>query len=227
MTTVQYPHRRDGHMGAGTIGVVTGELSRYADFTAALTILGKPDGTRLIMTKSLNVVTNCNQICRKYQGDWVWIIGDDHVFDPDILLRLLSHDVDVVVPLCLKRVPPFDPVVYEGQTADGHYYCSPDLPENELTEIFAAGSAGMLIRAHVLDHVADPWFEGPAEDLNFCAKVRDAGFRIWCDTGTLLGHMHPYTIWPAYRDGSWHANAVLAPNVVLPLQRVLREPVAA
>jgi hypothetical protein len=209
----------------GTIGVIGSDLARYADFTAALCILGKPDDTRLIYTRTVDVVGNCNTICRNYRGDHVWLLGDDHTFDPDSYLRLLAHEVDVVVPLCLKRTPPYDPVVYGGQNEDGLYYTA-ELEEHGLQPIWAAGSAGMLIRRHVLEAIADPWFEsygGLNEDLEFCRKVREAGFQIWCDADVRLGHIATHQVWPAYRDGRWQPDLVMDPTLTLPLKRTLKE----
>jgi GT2 family glycosyltransferase len=214
-------------MNGGTIGVCSGEVVRYADFCQALTILGKPDATRLIWAKTSDIAGNCNMIFRNFKGDWVWLIGDDHVFDPAILLRLLAHDVDVVVPLCLKRSPPYDPVVYSHQNADGHYVGQTDMPEHGLVEVYACGQAGMLIRREVIEAIEDPWFEmhgGPNEDLNFCAKVRDAGFRLWCDLDSLLGHMASHTVWPAYREEGWHADLHVDHQLTLPLRRYVKEP---
>jgi hypothetical protein len=208
----------------GTIGVIGSDLARYADFVAALTILGKPEDTRLIYTRTVDIVGNCNTICRNYRGGWVLFLGDDHTFDPTLLVNLLEHEVDVVVPLCLKRTPPFDPVVYGGQNEDGLYYAA-ELPEHGLTEIHAAGSAGMLVRRHVFEAIEDPWFEshgGLNEDLTFCAKVREAGFRIWCDVDTRLGHLATHQVWPAFRDGRWHADLVLDPHTTLPVKRMLK-----
>jgi len=207
----------------GTIGVIGSELARYADFVAALTILGKPEDTRLIYTRTVDVVGNCNTICRNFRGEHVLFLGDDHTFDPDLYLRLLAWDVDVVVPLCLKRTPPYDPVVYGGQNERGEYYGA-DLPSHGLTEVYAAGSAGMLVRRHVLEAIADPWFEshgGLNEDLTFCQKVREAGFRIWCDVDTRIGHMSIHQIWPVHRDGGWHADLVVDSRLTLPLKRTI------
>jgi hypothetical protein len=206
---------------SGTVGVVSADFVRYADFCQALVILGKPEGTKLIWTKSHDVAGNCNTILSKFIGDWVWLIGDDHVFDPDILLRLLEHDVDVIVPLCLKRTPPYDPVVYGRKNMKGEYVGA-ELPESGLVEVYAAGQAGMLVRRHVIDAIEEPWFEmhgGPNEDLTFCEKVRDTGFRVWCDVDCLLGHMASYTVWPAYREDGWHADIQLDPQLRLPLRR--------
>jgi hypothetical protein len=207
----------------GTIGVVGSDLARYADFTAALCILGKPDDTRLIYTRTVDIVGNCNTICRNYRGEWVWFIGDDHTFDPDVLLRLLALELDVVVPLCLKRSPPYDPVVYGGEDTEGVYYVA-ELPVSGVAEIYAAGSAGMLVRRHVLEAIADPWFEsfgGLNEDLEFCRKVRAAGFSIHCDVDTKLGHIATHQVWPEHREGGWHADIVLDPRLRLPLRRTI------
>ena len=150
-------------------------------------------------------------------------MGDDHVFAPDILARLISHDVDVVVPHCLKRVPPFDPVAYGGQNEDGDYFTA-ELPESGLTEVWAAGSGGMLIRRHVLEAIGDPGFEtgiGLSEDLNFCRKVRDAGFSIWCDVDAKLGHLHYNTVWPVLRDGVWQIELDIGNGVRMPVKRIV------
>lgn len=214
---------RNGGVSGGTIGIISGARTCYPDFGRALTICAKPDDTRLIWTESSDIVGNCNTICRNYRGDWIWFLGDDHVFDPDLLPRLLERNVDVVVPLCLKRTPPYDPVVYGGQNGRGEYYVA-DLPGGGITEVHAAGSAGMLVRRHVLEAIGDPWFEshgGLNEDLTFCAKVREAGFRIWCDVDCRLGHLSTHTVWPARRDGGWHADIELDRRLMLPLRRQL------
>jgi GT2 family glycosyltransferase len=214
--------------GGGTIGVVSSDLARYSDFCLAMSIMAKPADARIIWTKTTDVVGNCNAICRKMIGDWVWIMGDDHVFNPDILLRLLEHDVDIVVPLVFTRTPPYKPVVMSrevGLDEHGHVeYEVAWLPETGLHEVHAAGSAGMLIRRHVLDAVGDPWFatdgKGLNEDLAFCRRAREAGARIYCDVDVQMGHIAPHTIWPEHRDGGWHPNLILDPQTVVPLRNI-------
>ena len=221
--------RVNGGPSGGTIGIISGSRTCLPAFTRAITISAKPDDTRLIWAEGSDIVGQCNQICRNYRGDWVWFMGDDHVFAPDLLPRLLERNVDVVVPLCLKRTPPFDPVVYGGQNELDQYYVA-DLPDHGITEVYAAGSAGMLVRRPVLEAIPDPWFEshgGMNEDLTFCAKVRDAGFRIWCDVDLLLGHLSNHTVWPVRRDDGWHADIEIDRTLRLPLKRYLKEQVAA
>ena len=193
--------------GMGTIGILSGPFSRYAAFTIALLNTLKPPDTRLEYTQNTDIVGNMNLICRNMRGDWLWILGDDHVWEPDLLARLMAHDVDVVVPLCLTRTAPFAPVVYSGEVEEGVYASAHDLPAGELVQVHAAGSAGMLVKRRVLDAIGDPWFStdgtGMNEDLTFCRKVRDAGFDIYCDTSALLGHIGTMTVWPTYQDEKW------------------------
>jgi hypothetical protein len=235
VSTGQYPQVVREPESGGTIGVISSELARYSDFCASLAILLKPADARLIWTKNTDVVGNCNTIFRNAIGEWVWLLGDDHVFNPDILLRLLQHDVDIVVPLVLMRTPPYKPVVMARECDEldehGHvqYEVAFDLPAAGLHEVLAAGSAGMLIRRHVIEEMADPWFEtdgrGLNEDLTFCRKAREAGFRIWCDVDVPMGHIAPHTVWPDFRDGAWAPNLVLDnQGTIVPLKYERPEP---
>jgi hypothetical protein len=194
----------------GTVGVIGGDLGRFAAFNISMwgVIAHLPMGSNARYARGVDVSGNCNSIIRDFVGEWVWMMGDDHYFAPDILLRLLEHDVDVVVPHCLKRTPPWPAVVYSHQDEDGWYHTA-KLPKEGLTEIYAAGSAGMLIRRRVLEALEDPWFrpapdaEGLNEDLYFCQKVREAGFKIYCDPAIPLGHIATYNIFP-----KWHNDEV-------------------
>lgn len=209
----------------GTIGVLSSDLSRYADFSVALLHQQTPPGAKLIWTKGADVVGNMNRMVAGMEGDWLWILGDDHVFAPGLLLSLLKRDVDVIVPLCLKRTPPYDPVVYAEQNEDGDYVAFVDLPEHGLVPIHAAGSAGMLVKRHVIEAIGGPVFEshgGLNEDLTFCAKVRAAGFQIWCDVDAFLGHIGLVSIWPKYRDGEWQVDLDLGNGTMMPVRRFLK-----
>ena len=220
------------------IGVTSGEFSRFSKFTTSLiAVMGTlPAGSGLTWAGGVDVSGNCNQLCRKtLAGDyaWLWVMGDDHDFPSDIVGRLLAHDVDVVVPHCLKRQPPWMPVVFSHQNEDGHYVAA-DLPESGLTEIHAAGSAGMLIRREVLEAVGDPWFtpspnsEGLNEDLHFCQKVRDVGFGIYCDPQISLGHIALHTVSPRWDGDRWHPEIVHDGGVGMLYRRPdIRKPVAA
>ena len=214
---------------SGTIGVMSGEFV-HADFAISLLHHHSPPGSKLIWVKGIDIVGNMNSIVRKTEGDWLWVLGTDHVMNFDLLERLLAHDVDVVVPLCLKRSPPYDPVVYSHQNEEGEYVGYNDLPEHGLVPVHAAGSAGMLIRHNVLDALEDPVFEshgGLNEDLSFCAKVREAGFSIWCDVEASLGHIGQISVWPTWRNEEQAIDLHLGNGEIMPIRRLVKPDLVA
>ena len=206
----------------GTICVASGDLARYSRFCNSMMQLWAPPETQTRWSCGLNVAANFNHCIRNMEGDWVWIMGDDHVFAPDTLMRLLKHDVDVVVPIVIRRQPPFIPVLFKRRVPNSTspqgtfpYLKWGELPQHGLIGmeegLYVAGSAGMLIRKRVLDLVGDPWFEvGQCgrevinEDAHFCEKIAALGIELHADMDTWMGHVTPMTIWPSRAEsGAW------------------------
>lgn len=219
----------------GKVGVVAGEQSRYTAFTQsfAQTMVSMPMNSGIHITQGVDVAGNCNAIVRSLNDheQWIWLLGDDHIWARGTLSRLLAHDVDIVVPHCLKRIPPFPPVVYSHQDADG-WFVAADLPRKGLTEIWAAGSAGMLIKREVFEAIGDPYFrpapdaEGLNEDLYFCQRAREAGFKLWCDPALPFGHIgvqHILPTWGAYGDEGWDVKLVVGEDTAVPYPGIHRQ----
>jgi hypothetical protein len=197
----QQPER--GTPPPGTIGIVSGDLGRFTEFATSMMRLVRPPDTRIMWVQGLDVTANYNKMIEALEGEWFWIMGDDHIFDPLLLIQLLMHDLDVVVPLCLERQAPFKPVVYSGEDGfqDGFpVFTVAQLPQTGVHEVHAAGTAGMLIRKHVLDALEKPIFRTSGvhqnEDLNLCQKIREAGFKIHCDVDSRLGHIGVFGVFP-------------------------------
>lgn len=209
----------------GTIVLALGEFLRYSASVRSLMRLEAPPGSGYLMKQSPDVVANLNNCIREaLDGDkgtgWVHIQADDHVYTPDLLLRLLNRDVDVIVPLIYMRSPPFRPVVFKDYTEGEGYmpYRWGELPEQGLMKVFAAGTGGMLIRRRVLDAIGDPWFQyvqggNLNEDLIFCRRVREAGFDIWLDVDVQMGHCGTFIVAPDWDDSAkrWDVRVALGP----------------
>jgi hypothetical protein len=208
----------------GTIALPTSEIGRFAMFTVSLAGTRQPDNTHLQVMASASVTENLNQVIRQLRpvDEWVWILGDDHVWQNDCLLQLLdalddNPDADIVVPLVTKRNPPWHLVLFHeaGLCDDGIPMWQPygwdEIPEAGQFEVDAAGSAGMLIRRPVLDAVGDPWFESSGkvvlnEDVVFCMKAKAHGFRIFATADVTMGHLGIFNVRPMRRDdGRWGA----------------------
>ena len=183
----------------GTIGILSGRDTTHRAFTLSLMGL---DTSRIAVTwaRGADIANSRNRLARHMDGDWLWFLDDDHDFTPDLLPRLLLRDVDIVAPVVLSKVPPFSPVCYRDI---GDPIPLSELPNDELVEVAATGTAGMLIRRRVFDTLDDPWFETGrihadtlGEDLHFCVKAREAGFKVHVDTGAWLGHLTTTSVRP-------------------------------
>lgn len=221
---------RESRHAGGIVGVPISELTRFSNFWSSLYRLQVPHRTGISIAEGSSVAKNCNEMVRVLlkdaRADWLWILGDDHVFLPEILMKLLDRDVDIVVPLCYQRKPPFMPVIYRGVTENNESITihPKTLPKEGLIEVGAAGTAGMLIRRRVFEKMADPWFEfgrirteDLSEDIYFCRKALLAGAKIYCDVEQVLGHTAAYTVWPFLEGETWGARLELTPDFNLTL----------
>lgn len=205
----------------GTIGVIAQDTARFSMFGASVSTIQAPFGSHCQWVLGNDITDNCNRLIRhgqesgvNFSGEWLWLLGDDHAFPPYTLNNLLAHDVDIVVPLCLTRLPPFEPVIFSDWNDEDHGVRDrvrlDDYPDGGLIEIHSAGTAGMLIRKHVFEQMEEPWFQKYpekgsflAEDLYFCDKAREAGFTIYADLDTKFGHITSAIVWPQKLDEGW------------------------
>lgn len=205
----------------GMVGVIAQETARFSTFAASLTALEVPPETSIKWILGHGISANSNQLVRAMLADpkceWLWILGDDHVFGTTVLTRLLEHDVNIVAPLCLTRMPPYSPVMMSGFATKEEFEKEgyrrrlrlDDYPEGGLISIHSVGSAGLLVRRTVFEDMEDPWFEAGmvsgleiGEDFYFCDKAREQ-YEIWGDLDTMIGHTTVATVWPARVDEGW------------------------
>lgn len=208
---------------AGTIALPTAEIGRFTMFMVSLAGTRQPENTHLSVMASASVTENLNAVIRQLrdEDEWVWILGDDHVWEHDCLLRLLdamdaNPEIDVLVPLVVKRNPPWHLVVFReaGEYEDGMARWAPfmweEIPETGTFEVDAAGSAGMVVRREVLDRIGDPWFRSTGgvvlnEDVTFCSDARTHGFRVFATADVTMGHLGIFNVRPTRRGGRWGA----------------------
>lgn len=132
--------------------------------------------------------------------DYLFMIDDDMITEPDIFERLYEHDKDVVAGLAFTRSQPHSPVIYElnkgyDSVTKSNYYINYTLisyPKNQLVQCDAVGFGGVLIKVDCLRKMRRPWFmstSGAGEDIHFCHKAGEAGFKIFMDTSVKMGHI--------------------------------------
>ena len=130
----------------------------------------------------------------------VLFIDSDMRFPHDMIERLLQHDLDIVATNCARRRMPTGPTaqIYKENGERELVYTMPET--TGLQEVGSVGMGVMLIKANVFAKLAEPWFETPwrhdkrgyiGEDVFFCKKAREAGFKIWIDhdVSKEIGHI--------------------------------------
>lgn len=214
---------------SGIIGVSASEMARFSQFTSCLANLDKPPGTVVQFETGIDIAINRRAIVRsalESNAEWVWFVDDDMLFPPDHLMRLLSHEKDVVASLYMNRKPPFYPVAFNRKTVteNGSVWHPVDLrgaPSSGLVEIVAAGAGGLLVRTGVLHKIAyDRWFvrDGAGEDLSFCDRVLGAGVPILLDLAARMGHISTYAVWPRNASGQWDACIALTNEALIAVE---------
>lgn len=197
------------------ICVSTGELTRFAAFNQSLAMLNVPNESSLIWTCGPLIAANMNRNFQSFLENeklqWAWIIGDDHTFPNDIVLKLLEHNLDVVVPLCTNREPPCAfTIIDESNNKHRDFDKVPMSGLFKLEGYEVCGDAGMLLSRKAVEALGPPWYENLvsgtyiSEDRYFARKIKERGMDIWIDADVQLGHITPCIIQPIASDGVWN-----------------------
>ena len=199
----------------GAVCFVSGEIARYGIALQCLERLQVPNGSLLAWYMGVLVAENLNLGLTAMMDtpslQWAWIMGDDHLFDPGIVLDLLARDVDVVAPLCLNRYPPLDPSLVNATV--GRQKWLEELPTSGLYKLGAdetCGDAGLLVRRAVLETLDRPFYDRlrsgsfKSEDQAFTRKLQQAGYAVWIDLDHPIGHIASVAVQPVAKDGAWH-----------------------
>jgi GT2 family glycosyltransferase len=177
-------------------------------------------------TSGLYVQQNRNELVKTLldsDADWLLQLDGDESFRPELLrmmMRTASENFRPIVVGLYSNVSSIDAsgvdggiminnMIY-GETEHGEYM--PIEPPEDLVpfEVHAAGTGVMLVHRRVFETIEEPWFwvemfQSPAkadwqfmnEDIAFCRKAREAGFKIWCDPLAEVVHWKTMPLMPS------------------------------
>ena len=130
------------------------------------------------------------------KADWIFFLDSDMVPPHDILIKLTDLNVPMCTGMAFKRTPPFQPCFYTKVGVDKEFKPqleSPvEFPLQGIIECQGFGMACALIRREVFEKVKKPYFfpfPNIGEDLSFCLRARQAGFKMYCDLSVDCGHV--------------------------------------
>ena len=132
--------------------------------------------------------------------DYLFSVDSDIAFPPDTLAKLLAHDRDAVSGLYIQRKPGQHILeVYEDNGQGGAVNIDyARLKNRGLVEITGAGFGCILVKRQVFETIGYPQFkyhsaidhaDTISEDVFFCRRARECGFKIWADTSIKCRHI--------------------------------------
>lgn len=132
--------------------------------------------------------------------DYLFSVDSDIAFAPDTLKKLLAHDRDVVSGLYIQRKPGKHVLeIYEHNDRGG----VSNMPYGRikgrgLVEIAGCGFGCVLVKGEVMRKIGYPQFKyysaidhanTVSEDVDFCKKAINTGFKIWADSSVQCRHI--------------------------------------
>jgi len=136
--------------------------------------------------------------------DYLFAVDSDISFPPDTLAKLLSHDKDLVCGVYIQRIPGMHTIEVMRRNANGGitHVDWAEIKDQGLVPIDGCGFGCALIKADMLRTMEYPQFlyksaidhaNTISEDVYFCMKAAEKGYKLWCDTSVICDHTGSWT----------------------------------
>ena len=131
----------------------------------------------------------------------LWL-DSDMVFSPDLLDDLTFAESDFVSGIYHARRPPHGSCIFRSIDPDDIERFELDEYPRETFEIDGCGFGCVLLATYIIRDVMNKFgtaftpMKSLGEDLAFCKRAHDAGYKIYCEPGVRLGHIGHITIYP-------------------------------
>ena len=173
-------------------------------FCQSLALLKKVDECVLAMKAGALIYASRDDLAVKaaqMEADYVLWLDSDMVFPADTLIRLFDtlkkNDLDIVSGLYFRRVPPYTPVLFDQLDMEGEKCTWTEFKEvpDELFEVGGIGFGCVLMKTDVFFDVQGKFNKmftpigGTGEDLAFCWRARQCGYKIYVDPSIVAGHV--------------------------------------
>lgn len=187
--------------------------------------LGKYDYS-IYPTMSVQPVDNArNHIVEEFlktDCTHLFFVDSDTIPPANALAKLLAADKDIISGL----TPIIEHDANRKNDSQGFYRKYNVVGMNDkfineyigLVEAKVAGSSCILIKREVLEAIESPWYRFQyqddngkhvviGEDILFCIKAREKGFKVWVDSSIICGHSKTI-VWSLFLFFGLHASVL-------------------
>lgn len=187
-----------------------------ARFAHSLAMLKKVGECAVTFEIGSLIYSSRNNLARRaveWDADYVLWLDSDMVFEPDLLERLMTdledYDADMVSGLYFRRVIPYTPVLFDRLDISGEitYWTEfKELPD-DVFEVGGCGFGCVLMKTDVIFDVFGKFqncfapLGNTGEDLAFCWRARECGYKILCDPNVACGHVGNVVISREFYEG--------------------------
>lgn len=175
-----------------------------AVFAQSLAMLEKVDNCAIAFKVGSLVYTSRNDLAQqaiKMGADYIFWLDSDMAFEADTLKQMLKtmeeNKLDMLSGVYYRRNPPYTPVLFNRlETSDEEKVDFSEfekIPEG-IFEVGGCGFGCVLMKTDVLISVLGRFrtffnpMKGAGEDLAFCIRARECGYKIYADSSISLGH---------------------------------------
>jgi FkbM family methyltransferase len=141
---------------------------------------------------------------RGHNYDYLFAVDSDISFAPDTLIKLLSHDKDLVCGVYIQRIPGTHTIEVMRRDSRGgiSHVDWAEIKGKGLVPIDGCGFGCALVKSSMLKELPYPQFlyqsaidhaNTISEDVYFCMKAAEHGFKLWCDTSVICDHTGSWT----------------------------------
>ena len=173
-------------------------------FAQSLAVLEKIGECKLAMKAGSLIYTSRNSLAMmaiQMDADFVFWLDSDMVFKSDTLARMMDtlkkNDLDILTGLYFRRVPPYSPVLFDKLEQNGEIteFSEFNKIPDELFEVGGCGFGCVLMKTDVFFDVQSKFgnmfapMGNNGEDVAFCIRARECGYKIYCDPSIVCGHV--------------------------------------
>ncbi|MHA1941969.1 MAG: hypothetical protein ACXADW_20060 [Candidatus Hodarchaeales archaeon] len=188
----------------------------YSQFWDSFNLIEKPDYVYLrpMIPGAIDKIRNeLIREAKKSGCSHVLLMDTDQTYPSNTVMKLLSHryEAPVIGTVVYRRYKPFDPLVFKMGEKGLLKVEDEKIFSGELIDADAIGCGCVFYNMQVFEEIEEPWFKdmsdvfegktgepGAGEDINFCYKLKTAGFELKVDTSITIDHLTLFAVNKAF-----------------------------